>query len=59
MTDEIKIFLFVLSVLFVLKHVFVLGIYLFSENPKPMELNNTNQVGLYFSIAYIITYFII
>jgi hypothetical protein len=59
MIDEIKIFLFVLSVLFLLKHLFVLGINLFSENPKPMELNTPNQTGLFLSIAYIITYLII
>jgi hypothetical protein len=59
MIDEIKIFLFVLSVLFLLKHIFVLGINLFSENPKQMELKNNSKFGLYLSISYIITYMLI
>ena len=29
------------------------------ENPEPMKISNINQVFLYFSVSYIITFFLI
>jgi len=59
MIDEIRIFLLVLSVLFLLRNLFVLVINLISENIKPLEISNTNHVLLYLTLAYIITWIII
>jgi hypothetical protein len=56
---EIKIFLFVLSVIFTLRFLLEFVIKLFEENPSVLVISKYNQGFLYFAISYIITYFFI
>ena len=59
MLEEFKLFLLVLSSVFVLVQLFNFIILLFDENPKPLKINKDNQILLYLTISYIITYIII
>lgn len=59
MKEEIKIFLFILSLVYTLKFVFEFGLKLFQEDPEPMTIKEIEKSLLYFSVAYIITYFLI
>lgn len=55
---EIKIYLLVLSVLFVIKNAVTIAMNFFSEDPQPLSLNIFEKTGIYLTIAYIITYFL-
>lgn len=59
MISEIKIFLFVLSIIYTLRFVVEFVFKLFEENPSVLTISKYNQVFLYFAISYIITYFFI
>lgn len=60
MITEIKIYLFILSIIFLLR-VFVIefSIRLFQENPAPLTLSNTVNTLLYLSTSYVITFLIL
>jgi len=55
MIEEIKLFVLVLSGIFVFTHLVRFLITLFQENPAPINLGVVNKVLLYFSTAYIFT----
>ncbi len=57
--EQIKLFLFVLSLIYSLRFVFEFVIKLTQENPEPMDISKVNQTFLYFSVSYIITFFLI
>ena len=57
--EQIKIFLFVLSVVYSLKVTITFGIKLTQDNPEPMTLSKIEQTVLLFAISFIITYFLI
>jgi hypothetical protein len=59
MINEIKIFLFVLCLIFELKFVFQFVFQLTRENPEPLKIKETEKTLLYFTTAYIITYLLI
>lgn len=59
MVQEIKIYLMVLSVIFMLKIAFGFFIRLFQENPEPLTLTKNEIVLTYLTISYIITFIII
>jgi hypothetical protein len=59
MIEQIKLFVFVLSFVYTLKFIFEFIIKLFQSEPVPMAVTKVNEVFLYLSISYIITYFII
>lgn len=59
MMEQIKIFLFVLSIIYTLRFIFEFVFKLTQENPEPLVIKETEKVFLYFSSAYIITYFLI
>jgi hypothetical protein len=59
MKEEIKLFLFVLSVLFSLTYLINFIFKLFQENPEPMEISKVDRTLLYITVSYIITYFLI
>ena len=59
MMEQIKIFLFVLSIIYTLKFIFEFIFKLTQENPEPLVVKEIEKVFLYFSSAYIITYFLI
>jgi hypothetical protein len=56
---EIKIFLFVLSILYTTKYLITFIIKLFQDDPETIVISKENIVLLHFSTAYIITYFLI
>ena len=53
--DEIKLFLFVLSLLFICKNIIIFSIKLFETDPEPMTLTMTEKILLYLSFSYVIT----
>jgi len=59
MIEQIKLFLFILSLVFTLRFVFEFIIKLFQEEPQPMEVNSVKEVFIYLALSYIITYIII
>lgn len=59
MIEELKIFLLVISSLFVITNLFNFIIKLFDEEPKPLKIDKYNQILLYLTISYIITFIII
>jgi hypothetical protein len=59
MMEQIKIFLFVLSIIYTLRFIFEFIMKLTQENPEPLVIKEVEKVFLYFSSAYIITYFLI
>lgn len=56
---EIKIFLFVLSVIYSLKFVFQIVVRMTQETPEPINNSKLEETLLYFAVSYIITYFLI
>jgi len=59
MIEQIKLFLFVLSLVFTIRFAIEFVIKLVQDNPKPMSISKINQSLLYLTVAYIITYFLI
>ncbi len=59
MLMEIKLYLFVLSVIFQLKFVVEFLFKLIQETPTPIKINEIEQIFLYLASAYTITYFLI
>lgn len=60
MMEQIKLFLFVLSIVYTLRFIVEFALKLITQdNPEPMRISNVNQIFLYFSISYIITFFLI
>jgi hypothetical protein len=56
MINEIKLFLFVLSITYNLRFIVEFVIKLTQENPEPMKITSTEKVFVYFALSYIITY---
>jgi hypothetical protein len=59
MIEQIKLFLFTLSIVFSLRFVVEFVLKLFQEEPVPMKVSKVDEVVLYFTISYIITYLIL
>jgi hypothetical protein len=59
MINEIKLFLFVLSIVFELKFIAEFLFRLTIENPTPLEVKEIEKIFLYLASAYIITYILI
>jgi hypothetical protein len=59
MLTEIKLFLFVLSIIYTLRFVVELVIRLFQTDPDPINLTKLEQFSHYVALSYIITYIII
>lgn len=57
--EELKVFLFVLSILFLLKNVVVFILKFFQEEPEEMKFNIFEKIMIYISLSYIITYIIL
>lgn len=56
---EIKLFVLILSILFILKNAVVLGMKLFQQEPQPMTLTRIETVLIYLSTSYFFTYMFI
>jgi len=53
---QVKIFLFVISVLFSTRLIAEFTIKLFQDNPEPLVLSKIQQVLIYLAASYIITF---
>jgi len=53
---QIKVFLFVISILFSIRLIAEFTIKLFQDNPEPLVLSKTEQVLIYLAASYIITF---
>ena len=53
---QIKVFLFVISILFSMRLIAEFTIKLFQDNPEPLVLSKIEQVLIYFAASYIITF---
>jgi hypothetical protein len=59
MISEIKLFLFVLSVVFELRFISTFIYQLTRETPEELKISEVEKILLYFTTAYIITYILI
>jgi hypothetical protein len=59
MMEQIKLYLFVLSIIYSLRFLVAFVIRLTQENPEQMKLSKVEDTLLLFSLSYIITYFLI
>ncbi len=59
MIQEIKLFLFVLSILYSIRIIVEFILKLTQENPEPMKLSKVEQAIQVFALSYIITYILI
>jgi hypothetical protein len=60
MIEQLKLYLFILSIIFVLRYLIELIFkFLIIEEPNPIVVTNTEEVFLYLSISYIITFLIL
>lgn len=59
MMQQIKLFFFVLGILYLTKFLLEFIVKLFQENPEPMKLSNVEQIVLLVASSYIITYILI
>ena len=53
---QIKVFLFVISILFSMRLIAEFTIKLFQDNPEPLVLSKIQQVLIYLAASYIITF---
>jgi Na+-driven multidrug efflux pump len=53
---QVKIFLFVISILFSIRLIAEFTIKLFQDNPEPLVLSKIQQVLIYLAASYIITF---
>ena len=53
---QIKVFLFVISILFSMRLIAEFTIKLFQDNPEPLVLSKIEQVLIYLASSYIITF---
>jgi len=56
MMQQIRLFFFVLGILYLTKVLLEFIVKLFQENPEPMKLSNVEQIVLLVASSYIITY---
>jgi Na+-driven multidrug efflux pump len=56
---EIKLFLFVLSIMYVLRFIIEFVIKLTQDNPEPLVMSKLEQTLQIISLSYIITYILI
>lgn len=57
--QEIKLYLLILSMVFLLKYVIDFGLKLMSNNTTPVTISKVEGICLYLSISYVITYYLI
>lgn len=58
MIKAISIFLFVFSIIFLLRYIVEIFLAVRSEVPKPININKIIELFLYVSVSYIITFLI-
>ena len=59
MMEEIKLYFFVLSLVYIVTFIIKFIMKFFQETPTPLQLTKIEQVIVYFAISYIITFFLI
>jgi len=55
MIKLIELFLFILSVIFILKYVLEFVMTLKEDDPEPMKINPIEKIALYLTISYFFT----
>jgi hypothetical protein len=53
-----SIFFFVLSIIFILRHIIEFALILRDDNPKAMSINKITEIFIYIAVSYIITFII-
>jgi hypothetical protein len=59
MVQEIKIFLFILSLIFTMRFILEFIMKFFQDEPEPINITKYDIVFIYLTISYIITFIII
>lgn len=59
MMDEFKLFMFFLSILFLLKNIGVFAIKIFQTDPQPMRITKAEVILIYMSLSYLLTFLFI
>lgn len=59
MMEQIKLYLFVLSLIYTFRFIFEFVFKLTQENPEPLVIKEIEKIFLYLGSTYIITYFFI
>lgn len=59
MLQELRLFFFVLSIIYILRFIVELVIRLFQQDPESMSLPKWEQFAHYVALSYIITYILI
>lgn len=59
MMEQIKLLLFVFSILYTVRFIIEFVIRLIQENPEPMEVTKLEQTTQLVALSYIITYILI
>jgi hypothetical protein len=59
MMEEIKLFLFVLSIIYSLRIAVEFVVKLTQDNPEPMKISKVEQTLLLLSISFVITHILI
>ena len=54
--QQIKLFLFILSIIYTLRFIVELSIRLIQDNPDPISVKKYEQYIQYFALSYIITF---
>lgn len=58
MLETVKVYLMVLSLVFILKFIFEFIIKFFQNEPAPIQINKYEVIFIYLTISYIITFLI-
>lgn len=56
MVNKIAFFVFIMSILIVVKYMIIFLLNFISTEPKPLKLNHKEEILLLFSVSYLITF---
>jgi hypothetical protein len=59
MIKNIELYLFILSIVYLGKYIIELALRLRQDNPKEMKLSKIQEISIYLSLSYLITYILI
>lgn len=51
----LRIFMLILSLVFISKYIILFTVKLFQDEPKPLKLNNKEEILILFAITFILT----
>jgi len=59
MLNEIKIYLLIMSILFIIKYLYIIVTKILEDEPTPLDLTIKEEIFILISLSYIITSIII